>query len=123
MSSELLASQLGAQGIEFEEEYRFGALASGGTGKGIRARLNESGLKDWRFDFCIPGMMLAFEVEGGAWGKSRHTTGAGFAEDLRKYDAAMRLGWVVYRCDPSMVKQGRAIETIKLLIAMRTADQ
>lgn len=123
MSSELLEAQLSGLSIVFEKEYRFGALASGGTGKGLRGRLKESGLKDWRFDFCIPRLMLAFEVEGGAWGKSRHTTGAGFSEDLKKYDAAMRLGWTVYRCDPAMVKQGRAIETIKLLIAMRTADQ
>lgn len=123
MSADLLAVQLQAKGIEFESEYRFGALASGGAGKGLRARLKESGLRDWRFDFCIPGLMLAFEVEGGAWGKSRHTTGAGFSADLKKYDAAMRLGWVVYRCDPSMVKQGHAIETIRLLIAMRNQDQ
>lgn len=123
MSAELLSTQLHAEGIQFEAEYRFGALASGGTGKGLRARLKDAGLRDWRFDFCIPELRLAFEVEGGAWGKSRHTTGSGFAEDLKKYDAAMRLGWIVYRCDPAMVKSGRAIETIKLLIAMRVADQ
>lgn len=123
MSAELLSIQLCAEGIQFESEYRFGALASGGTGKGLRARLKDAGLRDWRFDFCIPGLMLAFEVEGGAWGKSRHTTGSGFSEDLKKYDAAMRLGWTIYRTDPAMVRSGRAIETIKLLIAMRVADQ
>lgn len=45
-----------------------------------------------------------------------HTRGAGFEEDLRKYDAAMRLGWTVYRCSPAMVRQGVAIDTIKRLI-------
>lgn len=123
MSAELLSIQLRAQDIEFEEEYRFGALASGGAGKGIRARLKEAGLRDWRADFYVDSARLLIEVEGGAWGKSRHTTGTGFSADLRKYDAAMKLGYTVYRCDPAMVKQGRAIETIKLLIAMRLADQ
>lgn len=98
-------------------------MASGGTGKGLRARLKEAELRDWRADYLISGRMILVEVEGGAWGKSRHTTGAGFAADLTKYDAAMRLGYTVYRCDPAMVKSGRAIETIKLLIAMRAADQ
>ena len=42
--------------------------------------------------------------------------GAGFAEDLRSYDAAMRLGWTVYRCDGRMIMTGRAVDTIKMLI-------
>lgn len=123
MSAELLGLQLRAEGIEHEAEYRFGALASGGTGKGLRARLKESGLRDWRADFYIVGHMILVEVEGGAWGKSRHTTGSGFTADLKKYEAAMRLGYAVYRCDPAMVKSGRAIETIKILIALRQSEQ
>lgn len=123
MSAELLGVQLRAEGIEHEAEYRFGALASGGTGKGLRARLKESGLRDWRADFYIAGQMILVEVEGGAWGKSRHTTGSGFSMDLRKYEAAMRLGYTVYRCDPAMVKSGRAIETINILVALRNAGQ
>ena len=123
MSAGLLGDHLMAEQIDHEAEYRFGAIASGGAGKGLRRRLKEAGLKDWRADFHIIGHMLLVEVEGGAWGKSRHTTGTGFAGDLRKYDAAMRLGYTVYRCDPAMVKDGLAIETIKRLIALRSSDQ
>lgn len=121
LSADLIGDQLKAEQIDHEAEYRFGAIASGGAGKGLRGRLKEMGLKDWRADFHIIGHMLLVEVEGGAWGKSRHTTGTGFAGDLRKYDAAMRLGYTVYRCDPAMVKNGRALETIKLLIALKIA--
>lgn len=123
MSAAILADHLRAEEIDHESEYRFGAIASGGIGKGLRERLKSTGLQDWRFDYCIPSLMIAIEVEGGAWGKSRHTTGSGFAADLKKYDAAMRLGWTVYRCSPEMVKKGHAIETIKRLIALRTTDQ
>lgn len=102
--------------LEWEREYRFGAYASGGTGKGLRDRLKDNGLKDWRFDFAVPDIHLAVEVEGGAWVHGRHTRGKGFAEDLRKYDAAMRLGWTVYRCDAKMVDEGQALDTIRALI-------
>lgn len=69
----------------------------------------------WRFDFALPELMLAIEIEGGGWSGGRHTTGAGFAKDLEKYDAAMRLGWTVYRCSPDMVRNAVAIETIEIL--------
>ena len=51
--------------------------------------------------------------------KSRHTSGAGFHGDLLKYQAAARLGWVVYRCDPAMVKSGDAVKTAEILVGMR----
>jgi hypothetical protein len=123
LSADLLADHLKAEQIDHEAEYRFGAIASGGAGKGLRGRLKDMGLKDWRADFHIIGHMLLVEVEGGAWTGGRHTTGVGFSNDLAKYDAAMRLGFTVYRCSPEMVKKGHAIETIKQLIALKTAAQ
>lgn len=111
-----LGLHLRAAKVPHEREYRFAALATGGTGKGCRQRLKDAGLADWRFDFAVPDHHLAIEVEGGAWTGGRHTRGQGFAADLRKYDAAARLGWYVYRCDPAMIKSGMALETITQLI-------
>ena len=51
--------QLRSIGVEFEREYRFAAIHTGGTGSGVRKRLKMAGLKDWRFDFAIPGMKIA----------------------------------------------------------------
>jgi len=59
---------------------------------------------------------LAIEIEGGAWTNGRHTRGKGFSEDLIKYDAAMRLGYNLYRCDSAMVKSGQALETVQRIV-------
>jgi very-short-patch-repair endonuclease len=120
-AEDAMALHLRAIGIEAVREYRFGAEACGGAGKGLKARLASAGLRDWRADFAILGHRLLIEVEGGGWTGGRHTTGTGFAKDLEKYDAAMRLGWTIYRCSPAMVKSGRAIETIKRLVKQREA--
>jgi hypothetical protein len=103
-----------------QREYRFAAHHVG-FGSGIRKRLESAGLRDWKFDFALPEIMLAIECEGGAWAKrkTRHTTGTGFHDDLIKYDAAMRLGWTVYRCDLKMIETLRAYETIKQLIGQK----
>ena len=120
---DLLALHMRSEGINALAEYRFAAEACGGTGKGLRARLEAYGLRDWRADFAILDSRLLVEVEGGGWSGGRHTRGAGFEGDLQKYDAAMRLGFTVYRCSPSMVKSGRAIQTIKILMELRKSAQ
>lgn len=121
---ETLALMLDDEGIEYQREYRF-AAEHVGMGNGIRQRLQDAGLKDWRADFRIVGVPLLVEVEGithygrnrnGTMKLGRHQTGAGISEDLLKYDAAMRLGYTVYRCSQHMVKSGRAIESIEIIM-------
>lgn len=117
-AEETLALHFRAHDLQPVREYRFAAEAAGGAGKGLRERLSRAGLRDWRADFALIGHRLLIEVEGGGWTGGRHTRGAGFEGDLAKYDAAMRLGFTVYRCSPAMVKSGRAIETIAGLVKL-----
>lgn len=114
-----LALHLRAHRIEAEPQYRFAALHVG-LGPGLRDRLAAAGLRDWRADFAVVDARLLVEIEGGAWSGGRHTRGKGFADDLRKYDAAARLGWTIYRCDPAMVQAGQAIETIRVLLGLKS---
>lgn len=116
----LLEQHLTLANIPFITEHRFAAEIVGGTGKGLRARLQANNLKDWRFDFVIDiaGIKLAVECEGGGWTGGRHGRGAGFASDLRKYSAAMANGWTVYRCDLAMIQEGQALQVIELLIEL-----
>lgn len=51
----------------------------------------------WRFDWCIPDLMLAVEFEGIMSDKSRHTTIGGYSGDTDKYREAAILGWRVLR--------------------------
>lgn len=113
-----LESQLVFRGeTNYLREYRFAAEFVG-KGKGIRERLKNSGLKDWRFDFAWLNNMLAVEVEGGGWVNGRHNRGKGFDNDITKYHHATRLGWTVYRCSGKLIKNGEAsaliVELVKL---------
>ena len=113
-----LAFQILAAGLLTPmREYRFAAYLVGGPGRGLRDRLSEKGLKDWRFDFAWPDSKIAVEIEGGGWSNGRHTRGKGFAGDLQKYNAAMQHGWTVYRCDASLIKSGKALITIEKLLS------
>lgn len=78
--------------------------------------------RKWRFDFYFSEAKLAVEVEGGtAWGRSRHSRGAGFEKDAAKYNAAARMGITVLRYSTGMVMDGTAIdEVLEVLGASHT---
>lgn len=67
----------------------------------------------WRFDRAWQSHLLAAELEGGTWSKGRHVRGDGFEKDCEKYNEAALLGWRVLRFTAAMVKDGRALETVK----------
>lgn len=102
-------------------EYRFGAMASGGTGKGLRERLKKTGLQDWRMDYAWPELKVALEVEGGVFTNGRHTRGKGFLGDMAKYNAAGALGWIVLRCQPKELLRFATVEMVKRAMANRCA--
>lgn len=73
-------------------------------------------VRQWRFDYAWPrsgeGLdrpPVALELEGSVWEQGRHTRGAGFSEDIVKYNEAALLGWKVIRCTPDHVKSGQAL--------------
>ena len=100
-------------------EYRFGAIASGGPGKGLRSRLKGTGLQDWRMDYAWPDQMVALEVEGGVYTGGRHTRGSGFVGDMAKYNAAGAMGWIVLRCQPKDLIKAATVEMVKRAMANR----
>ena len=86
------------------QEYRFGAMACGGPGEGLRERLREASLQDWRFDWAFPRWKVAVEVEGGVFVRGGHNRGAYYTDNCRKYNAAASMGWLVFRFTPDMLQ-------------------
>ena len=72
---------LQAHGLDFVREYIFAPP------------------RRWRFDFAIPDEKIALECEGLSFhSKGRHQIPLGFAADCEKYNAAVAMGWRVFRC-------------------------
>ena len=61
--------------------------------------------RDWRFDFAWMGPQVACELEGGTWIGGRHVGGRGFRNDCEKYNAAIGLGWRVFRVTSGMLEE------------------
>lgn len=74
--------------------------------------------RKWRCDFAHIETRVAIEIEGGTWskkGKSRHTTGKGYADDCEKYNSAIELGWNVFRLTSDMIKCTEAEKIIDVI--------
>ena len=93
-------------------EYRF-AAEHVGLGPGIKKRLAEARLQDWRFDFAWPEYMFAVEVEGVTVQGGRHQRIGGFKDDIEKYHSALAMGWVVYRTTDFLIKSGATLALIE----------
>lgn len=110
---ELLYKQIKIVGLPLpKREYRF-VRDIVGDGAGIRKRVKEAGLHDWKFDFAYPQYRLAIEVEGGTWSGGRHVRGAGYKSDCQKYNAAQLHGWIVLRYTTDSIKDGSAMDEIE----------
>lgn len=71
----------------------------------------------WRFDFAWPDCRLGVEVNGGEWSEGRHNRGGGMADDYEKLNAAVIAGWRVLQFTGSQVRDGSAVNTIRLALA------
>ena len=66
-------------------------------------------VRKWRLDLAWPGRMIAAEIEGGTYRRSRHTSADGFYKDCEKYNSASLMGWQLFRFDSKMVNNGEAL--------------
>ena len=74
----------------------------------------------WRFDYAWPDRKIALELEGGTWVGGRHTRGAGYRNDCRKYNRAAVLGWIVIRATTDMAADGSALQDLEAAFKART---
>jgi len=57
-------------------------------------------VRKWRFDYAIPAYKVAIEIDGGVWIGGRHNAPQGYLNDLKKFNAAAALGWLVLKFTP-----------------------
>ena len=103
-----------------DREYRFAAMAVGGTGAGVKERLRKARLRDWRFDFAWPDQMVALEMDGGGFVGGGHNRGAGMRNDCEKLSTAVAMGWSVLRVTSDHVKSGQAVDWIGKALEIRS---
>lgn len=93
---------LAEEGIEVEREYKFHPV-----------RL-------WRFDYAIPKLKIAIECDGGVWNYGRHVRPTGYIKDMKKFNAAAELGWLVLKYTPEQLNSSYSIIEIKKVMNYRT---
>lgn len=95
---ETLAGHLNHRKLTYEREYKFHPT------------------RKWKFDFAFPERKIAVEVEGSAFGGGRHQRFTGYEQDMLKYNAAGKLGWIVLRYTTQLVKNGVAVADIEEIL-------
>lgn len=80
--------------------------------------------RKWEFDLAWPWAKVAFEREGGTWGRhnggrSRHTSPKGFRDDCEKYNTATSRGWLVIRATVDQIESGAALDWLLAALALR----
>jgi hypothetical protein len=75
-------------------------------------------LKDrkFKFDYAIPVIMVAIEVEGGIYTGRAHGSITGILRDIEKYNLATCEGWRVIRILPKELLTVKTFDMIKKLI-------
>lgn len=53
--------------------------------------------RKWRFDYAIPELKVAIEIDGGVWDYGRHNRPQGYINDMEKLNTAASMGWLVLR--------------------------
>lgn len=74
--------------------------------------------RNWEFDCAWPDVKLAVEIEGGNFSGGRHTRGIGYQNDCEKYNAALSLGWRVYRYTPAMLRDDPSTCVLQVMSAL-----
>ena len=86
--------------------------------------------RQWAFDWALPALKIAVEVDGGkamaTWSTrynrcvviGRHNLDA----DLEKHNAATMLGWLVFHFSPKMLNLD-AVDTVAQAVRLRRREQ
>lgn len=75
--------------------------------------------RKFAFDYAWPEVKVALEIEGAVYTQGRHTRGAGYVSDMRKYSEAAIRGWCLIRLTPDQLHQQSGETLIRRALASR----
>ena len=79
--------------------------------------------RKWRFDFAIPSHKIAIEIDGGVWNYGRHNRAQGYIADMKKFNAAASLGWIVLKFTPDEQYRRATFDIIRETIKNRENER
>jgi len=79
--------------------------------------------RKWRFDFAIPEYKIAIEIDGGVWNYGRHNRAQGYLADMKKFNAAASLGWIVLKFTPDEQYSRATFDIIRETIKNRDNER
>lgn len=75
--------------------------------------------RKWRFDYAIPDLKVAIEIDGAVWDYGRHNRPQGYINDLEKLNTATSMGWLVLRFTTEDRLKNATLSLIKETIRLR----
>ena len=75
--------------------------------------------RKWRFDYALPDLKIAIEVDGGVFTGGRHSGGVGQVKDMEKCNHAASLGWLVFHIIPDEMYDLQFRKLVQNAIEMR----
>ena len=78
--------------------------------------------RKWRFDYAIPELKVAIEIDGGVWDYGRHNRPQGYINDMEKLNNAISLGWYVLRFTTYDRMTNATLSLIKKTVELRQKE-
>lgn len=79
--------------------------------------------RKWRFDYAIPDLKVAIEIDGAVWDYGRHNRPQGYINDMEKLNTAASMGWLVLRFTTDDRLKASTLALIKDTINLRITDE
>ena len=78
--------------------------------------------RKWRFDYAIPELKVAIEIDGGVLDYGRHNRPQGYINDMEKLNNAASLGWYVLRFTTYDRMTNATLSLIKKIVELRQKE-
>lgn len=78
--------------------------------------------RKWRFDYAMPSVKVAIEIDGGVWEYGRHNRPQGYINDMEKLNTAASMGWLVLRFTTDDRLKAATLELIRNTVNLRRGE-